>query len=106
MILPVSDGEGRQVRRFHRAKREDGFSQLIALATFKEASNGYLVNDSCEFGAEVFVLEKRSKGSCLQVLREPKEFSDWYFTWDIPNFSTLPEGDHFSDEFPGADRNW
>ncbi|CAK9146891.1 unnamed protein product [Ilex paraguariensis] len=49
--LPL-DADGR-VRHFHRFKTEFGFAKLLSLDTFKDASNGYLIDESCVFGAEM-----------------------------------------------------
>lgn len=61
-ICVCADANG-TVRRFHELKREWGFSRLISLDTFKEASNGYLVDDSCIFGAEVLSLSPQVSGN-------------------------------------------
>ncbi|KAK9215011.1 hypothetical protein WN944_007014 [Citrus x changshan-huyou] len=45
-------------RRFHGLKLEWGFDQFIPLEEFNDASNGYLVGDTCVFGAEVLVKER------------------------------------------------
>ncbi|KAJ4950018.1 hypothetical protein NE237_026850 [Protea cynaroides] len=49
-------------RRFNEIKKEWGFDQFISLKTFKKCSNGYLVNDECVFGVEVFDVEDRHTG--------------------------------------------
>ncbi|KAH9753425.1 TRAF-like family protein [Citrus sinensis] len=55
-------------RRFHGLKLEWGFDQFIPLKEFNDASNGYLVGDTCIFGAEVFVKERNIvKGECLSM---------------------------------------
>ncbi|KAH9687468.1 TRAF-like family protein [Citrus sinensis] len=55
-------------RRFHGLKLEWGFDQFIPLKEFNDASNGYLVGDTCVFGAEVFVKERNIvKGECLSM---------------------------------------
>ncbi|KAL7145552.1 hypothetical protein ABFS83_07G092200 [Erythranthe nasuta] len=43
-------------RRFHAMKSEWGFSKFISKKILCDPSKGYLVNDNCVFGAEVFVL--------------------------------------------------
>ncbi|KAH9687477.1 TRAF-like family protein [Citrus sinensis] len=45
-------------RRFHGLKLEWGFDQFIPLEEFNDASNGYLLGDTCVFGAEVLVKER------------------------------------------------
>ena len=46
--------------------------KVIPLKTFKDASNGYLVDDTCVFGVEVFDGKQRSmdKGECLQLIKD------------------------------------
>ncbi|KAK6285426.1 hypothetical protein POUND7_011605 [Theobroma cacao] len=55
------------VKRFHQMKTEWGFDQLLALESFNDPANGYLVDDSCVFGAEVFVIEQTRKLERLRV---------------------------------------
>ncbi|KAL2925640.1 Ubiquitin carboxyl-terminal hydrolase 12 [Bienertia sinuspersici] len=42
-------------KRFHALKTKWGISKLLPLETFADASNGFLVNDCCSFGAEILV---------------------------------------------------
>ncbi|KAF2294675.1 hypothetical protein GH714_014854 [Hevea brasiliensis] len=58
--LVVQDAKGK-VRRFRGAKTEWGFDKLVSLSAFNDASNGYLVDDCCIFGAEIFVIERTTK---------------------------------------------
>ncbi|KAF4400438.1 hypothetical protein G4B88_023231 [Cannabis sativa] len=44
-----------RVRRFHTMKPKWGFARFMDLQTFNNPSNGYLVNDTCKFGAEIFI---------------------------------------------------
>ncbi|KAH9685454.1 TRAF-like family protein [Citrus sinensis] len=53
--LVVQDAKA-PMRRFDRRKGEWGFGKFLDLATFNEPSNGYLVDESCVFGAEVYVI--------------------------------------------------
>ncbi|EOX96392.1 TRAF-like family protein [Theobroma cacao] len=55
------------VKRFHQMKTEWGFDQLLFLESFNDPSNGYLVDDSCVFGAEVFVTEQTRKLERIRV---------------------------------------
>ena len=64
-----TDGD---VKRCHEMKRRWGFPQLLALGTFKDPSNGYLVDDSSVFGAEILVIKHTEK-------------------WEIENFSKIEE---------------
>ena len=59
-------------RRFRGIKLEWGYDKVIPLKTFKDASNEYLVDDTCVFGVEVFDGKQRSmdKGECLQLIKD------------------------------------
>lgn len=48
------DAMGKE-RRFNGVKLEWGFDQFIPLEAFNDASNGYLVDDTCVFVAEVLI---------------------------------------------------
>ncbi|KAE8685789.1 Glycosyl hydrolase family protein [Hibiscus syriacus] len=67
--LTVHDATGKDWR-FHRSKHQWGFDQLIPIRTFNDAGNGYLLDDSCVFGVEVFVTKEMcsGKGECLSMI--------------------------------------
>ncbi|KAK2412236.1 TRAF family protein [Trifolium repens] len=75
-------------RRFHRMKVEWGFDQFIPLKDFNLGSKGYLVNDICAFGAEVFVCRERNtgKGESLIMIKDALSYKH---TWEIKDFSKL-----------------
>ncbi|XP_019055283.1 PREDICTED: ubiquitin carboxyl-terminal hydrolase 12-like [Nelumbo nucifera] len=100
--LTLEDANGKG-RCFLSVTREWGFAQLIDLQTFKDPSNGYLVNDTCCFGVEVFICKERNirKGERLSLI-SPSDFPNC--TWKIENFSKLEEEFYHSDEFCAADR--
>ncbi|KAB1200361.1 Ubiquitin carboxyl-terminal hydrolase 12 [Morella rubra] len=85
--LTLQDANG-EVRLFHAMKTEWGFARFLTLRTFGDALNGYLVDDSCVFGAEVFVIKCTGEGECLSSLSSPITSSS---TWEIEKFSTLSE---------------
>ncbi|KAK7840581.1 ubiquitin carboxyl-terminal hydrolase 12 [Quercus suber] len=60
------------IRRFHDIKMEWGFDKFLPLDYFNFLPNGYLVNDCCVFGAEVFVHECSAKRDYLKLLVYPK----------------------------------
>ncbi|GER25742.1 TRAF-like family protein [Striga asiatica] len=95
----------RNGRRFHKMKPECGFDKFLPLATFKDPANGYLVDDSCVFGAEVYVcLEKLTgKGESLSMVKDPIIYKN---TWRIGSFSGLSEECVDSKPFIAADRKW
>ncbi|KAJ0035164.1 hypothetical protein Pint_24214 [Pistacia integerrima] len=102
--LVVQDSQGKQ-RRFHRLKPEWGFDQFIPIKVFTDASNGYLVDDTCVLGAEVFVSKERStgKGECLHMIEDPRCFKH---VWKIENFSKLASEYYDSKEFTAAGYKW
>ncbi|KAF2294674.1 hypothetical protein GH714_014832 [Hevea brasiliensis] len=82
--LVVQDAKGK-VRRFRGAKTEWGFDKLVSLSAFNDASNGYLVDDCCIFGAEIFVIERTTKGECVSIVKELANSNT--YTWKIQKFS-------------------
>ncbi|KAK7844151.1 ubiquitin carboxyl-terminal hydrolase 12 [Quercus suber] len=60
------------IRRFHDIKMEWGFDKFLPLDSFNFLPNGYLVNDCCVVGAEVFVHERSAKQDYLKLLVYPK----------------------------------
>ncbi|XP_059663486.1 uncharacterized protein LOC132309168 [Cornus florida] len=100
--LIVQDG-GERVCRFHKLKTEHGFSQFIPITTFNNASNGYLVNGSCAFGAEVCVLKNKTKGECLASVLVP-DIRGSNFIWRLA-YSKLDSRIHYSKYFNVAGRS-
>ncbi|ESR46019.1 hypothetical protein CICLE_v10003193mg, partial [Citrus x clementina] len=85
-------------------KLQWGFDQFIPLKAFNDASNGYLVEDTCIFGAEVFVKERNIvKGECLSM--EKYAYSSKY-VWKVENFSKLGEGRQESQVFSAGNHKW
>ncbi|XP_071740366.1 MATH domain and coiled-coil domain-containing protein At2g05410-like [Rutidosis leptorrhynchoides] len=84
-IFEASDAD-ENTTKLHEKKTEWGFEKLIPLEFFKDSENGYLLNDSCVFGAEVFVVpEYAAKDRCLTMIKPPSNMST--HTWKIDNFS-------------------
>ncbi|KAK6254311.1 MATH/TRAF domain - like 10 [Theobroma cacao] len=102
--LIVHDATGK-ARRFHRLKYQWGFDQFIPIRTFNDVSNGYLLDDSCVFGAEVFVTKETSsgKGECLSMVKDAISSKH---VWKIENFSILESEYHESQEFFAGDQKW
>lgn len=86
-------------------KTQCGFPQFLSQDIFKDPVNGYLNEDSCIFGAEVFVMKYSGKGECLSMIKEPVDAT---FSWVIENFSTLllKEEVIYSDAFTVEDFKW
>ncbi|KAL5713528.1 hypothetical protein ACHQM5_015594 [Ranunculus cassubicifolius] len=100
--LTVED-EGKIVRRFHAAKTEWGFSQFIPLTTFNDPSNGYLLKNTCVFGAEVFVRNNTGQGECLSMVESPVISS---YTWKVTEFSKLAQDSYYSDSITAGNHKW
>ncbi|XP_040373539.1 uncharacterized protein LOC121052471 isoform X2 [Rosa chinensis] len=90
---------------FHGAMRSAGFDKLIPLEDFTDVSNGFLVDDTCVFGAEVFVCKerRRRKGECLARM---KIASVCIHVWKVEKFSSLGAKFCYSEPFTAGDHNW
>lgn len=84
------------IGRFHWLKTEWGFDKFLPLETFNDATNGYLVDDCCVFGAEVFVAKNNGEGECVSLIKDP---SNYTFTWKIEKVSAVSEFHMYSKEF-------
>ncbi|XP_034682194.1 uncharacterized protein LOC117911878 [Vitis riparia] len=100
--LTVQDTDGK-VRHFNVMKTQCGFAQFLPLDVLTDPCNGYLMDDSCIFGAEVFVIKYSGKGECLSMIKEP---DDGTFTWMIENFSRLKQEAIYSEIFTVKDFKW
>ncbi|KAE8056850.1 hypothetical protein FH972_013586 [Carpinus fangiana] len=100
--LCIQDANVR-VRRFHKFKTKWGFTQLLSHKTLNDSSNGYLVDDTCVFGVEVFVSKGPCKGERLSMINEPQRD---YFTWKIDNFTALEDKDYASEQFTVEGQRW
>ncbi|KAF6134062.1 hypothetical protein GIB67_005072 [Kingdonia uniflora] len=55
-----------------------GFSNLVHHSTFHDPCNGYLVNDICLFGVEIFIVSYRGRSKCLSLIKGvPKDKHTW-----------------------------
>uniref|UniRef100_A0A2N9IEI6 MATH domain-containing protein n=1 Tax=Fagus sylvatica TaxID=28930 RepID=A0A2N9IEI6_FAGSY len=86
-------------------KLEWGIDKVIPLKAFNDASNGYLVDDTCVFGAEVFVCKEtsRGKGECLSLIKEATAIKS---AWKIDYFSSMREESYDSNPFNAGDQTW
>lgn len=86
-------------------KTEWGFDKLISHEALTDASNGYLVDDKCVFGAEVFVCKERStgKGECLSMIKDAVAGK---YTWKKENFSKLDSECYESNTFNAGNHKW
>ncbi|PIA57550.1 hypothetical protein AQUCO_00600333v1 [Aquilegia coerulea] len=93
-----------QLSRFHAMKSESGFDKFLSHKIFCDPSHGFLMNNSCMFGAEVFVINSTTNGQCLSMLAvKPLPFK---YTWTIQNFSRLEDKSYYSEKFRTADHDW
>ena len=90
-------------RRFHDIKTEWGFHKFLSHKSFEDISQGYLVNDCCVFGVELFVHDHNAKQEFLTMIKEPFNCT---MTWEIENFSTLDEVSYYSQIFKVGDVKW
>lgn len=103
-LYMVIGGDGKRTR-FHEKKTRWGFRKLMSLDSFKEAENGYLFGDSCEFGAEVFVVPKYAqKDQCLSMIKPPITMNT--HIWTIANFSALKDEALYSEDFKVGQVKW
>ncbi|KAF3591278.1 hypothetical protein DY000_02025977 [Brassica cretica] len=98
--LTVTDGA---VKRFNAAKKEWGFGQLISLATFENTNQGYIVQDTCSFGAEILIVKPGNQQEKVTFISNPPNN---VFTWKILRFSNLEDKFYYSADFLVGDRYW
>ncbi|KAG5514267.1 hypothetical protein RHGRI_035615 [Rhododendron griersonianum] len=99
----VTLSDDRKVKRLHAMKTEWGIADFIDLDEFSDPSNGFLINDTCVFGVDIFVLKQTSKGECLSLLDEP---ATGKHTWKIKSFSNLTLDRYESEAFTVGDHKW
>ncbi|KAL1200749.1 Ubiquitin C-terminal hydrolase 12 [Cardamine amara subsp. amara] len=106
--LTVTDG---LVKRFNDAKKEWGFGQFIPLSTFYNTNEGYIVQDTVSFGAEISIVNP-AEISIVNPAEQQEKVTfisnppDNVFTWKILRFSTLKDQYYYSDDFLVGDRYW
>ena len=103
IVLPIDTKK--EERRFRGIKLEWGYDKVIPLKTFNDASNGYLVDDTCVFGAEVFVSKQRSmdKVECLALIKDSITNK---FVFRIENYSKLTADFYDSNSFNVGIYKW
>ncbi|KAK7388061.1 hypothetical protein VNO78_22864 [Psophocarpus tetragonolobus] len=102
--LVVQDTASKE-RRFHKMKVEWGIDQVVPLKDFNLVSKGYLVEDTCAFGAEVFVCKERStgKGECVAMMKEAITYKHLY---EFDNLSKLESECSDSKPFNAGNFKW
>lgn len=91
------------VKRYNEANKEWGFGQLIPLSTFYNPNVGYIVQDTCSFGAEIFIVKPAEQQEKVTFVSNPP---DNVFTWRVRRFSSLEDKFYYSNEFLVGDRYW
>ncbi|CAN6548334.1 unnamed protein product [Malus baccata var. baccata] len=89
----------------HGVAPDVGFNKLISLKELTDASNGYDINDTCVFGAEVFVRKERraSKGTCISMIKNAAKYTH---VWKIKKFSKLKDECYYSKPFTAGNKRW
>nr|XP_029146100.1 uncharacterized protein LOC112722669 isoform X1 [Arachis hypogaea] len=103
-FLVVQDATGKE-RRFYKMKAEWGFDKFITLKEFNDASKGYLVDDTCAFGAEVYVCKERSRSKGESIVMVKDSFT-YKHVWEINNFSKLDLEFYDSKTFNAGNYEW
>lgn len=91
------------MRRFNAINPKSGFPKLISKTNLVDPRNGYVVEDSCVFGAEVCVITQTKRITeclCLQKPQAPLKRE-----WKLSKFSRL-EGVWKSEEFAVGSHKW
>ncbi|KAK2996003.1 hypothetical protein RJ640_019470 [Escallonia rubra] len=87
-------------------KTEWGLRKLLPLDTFSDASHGFLVEDSCIIGVELFLVRDMAKGESMSLVKDLKQNT---YTWRIDGLSEKRERE-LSGQFvvggPGGDYKW
>lgn len=86
-------------------KRELGFDQFVPLKALNDASNGFLMNDICVLGAEVFVCKEGAKdqGECLRMIKDPIAYKH---TFRFENYSKMGDEPAYSTRLFSGDQRW
>lgn len=80
-----------------------GFRAFISLDTFMDASNGYLVDDACIFGVEIFtVIPCQTTRESLHAL----ESIGHEYTWKIRKFSKVNKETYHEKSFLAGGYKW
>ncbi|KAL0642862.1 hypothetical protein Bca4012_041152 [Brassica carinata] len=91
------------VKRYNAAKKEWGFGKLISLSIFENTNNGYIVQDTCSFGAEILIVKPAEIQEKVTFISNPPNN---VFTWKILRFSSLEDKFYYSADFLVGDRYW
>ncbi|KAJ4850330.1 hypothetical protein Tsubulata_006740 [Turnera subulata] len=102
-FLLIQDANG-TLWRFHKMKSEWGFTDFLPHNVLNDPSSGYIVDNRCIFGVEVFISKNSLKGESILMVKEPKNGS---YLWKIDNYSTLVSSKSVtSNTFSVENRKW
>ncbi|GAB4838755.1 hypothetical protein Ancab_028298 [Ancistrocladus abbreviatus] len=97
--VTIHDGKE---RKFDAGHLEWGISQALPIVAFLTPSNGLVYNDSCTFGAEVYVIKNTPTLVCLSKMEKQTLRSH---PWVVDCFSLL-RNETYSSDFPIEGRSW
>ncbi|KAK3005162.1 hypothetical protein RJ639_017091 [Escallonia herrerae] len=93
-------------KRFHPMKTEWGLDKLLPLCTFNDTDSGFLVDDWCVLGVELFLVRDTGKGESMSLVKDLKQPPH---IWTIDNLLGKRNGKNLCEQFtvggPG-DRRW
>ncbi|KAF7848783.1 hypothetical protein BT93_L1566 [Corymbia citriodora subsp. variegata] len=92
-----------RVTRLHALKAQWGVPRFMPLKLFADPSNGYLVDDTCVFGAEVFVIKSSGVGERVRMLEESTSYT---YEWKISGLLSSADEYRFSDVFTVGVHEW
>ncbi|XP_025886234.2 uncharacterized protein [Solanum lycopersicum] len=90
-------------RRFHNIKTVWGFSKCISHETLKDPTNGYVVDDKCVVGVDIYVVKKQGIGECMSLLNGTEPYKH---EWKITEFSKLKRKVYYSEQFIRDGYKW
>ncbi|KAL3641564.1 hypothetical protein CASFOL_012379 [Castilleja foliolosa] len=93
-----------RARRFHALNQVWGFEKFISKKDLTDPLNGYMFEDKCVFGAEVFVNENKAVTECMLLKSVDKDLP-YKREFKISNFSTL-KGQWVSEKFTFGGHEW
>ncbi|KAB2599235.1 inactive serine/threonine-protein kinase fnkC [Pyrus ussuriensis x Pyrus communis] len=104
MFLVIQDANKKE-KCFHAMMLYSGFDKLITLTSFTNPSNGYVIDDNCVIGAEVFVCKERraGKGESISKIKDAVKCKH---VWKVENFSKLGTECCKSEPFTAGERKW
>ncbi|GAB4836866.1 hypothetical protein Ancab_001781 [Ancistrocladus abbreviatus] len=94
-------GDGKE-RKFDAGHLKWGIPQALPVADFNDARNGLRVNDSCTFGAEVYVIKNTPTHVLLNLMEKR---TSRFHIWPVGSFSLFRK-ETYSSTFFIEERPW